>query len=151
MSEAGDEFSAQCHVWAQRKSWLRARQVKGAVRPLEGDAILVLKKPYVDAIIAGEKTLEIRRTRMKAGVRWLASQGMVHGVAEFGAAEVVASDQEWQACMPHHMWDVPKRPYAACTYKHEVRGPVRIAPIPYQRLRGQIGFAKYRPLRAAAP
>ena len=136
---AEDIRAAPHHGYAE---WLAARTEDGVLRPLEGDSILIVKMEYVDALLNGEKTLEIRCRRLKASPRWIASGGTVYGVALFEEGQEIDTDFEWGKLRDQHKWDVRCKPYTR-TCMHAVIDPKRTTPIRYKRRSGQIGMAKF--------
>ena len=57
------------------------RNVLRMAAPQRGDRILVLRPHWLNLILAGEKTLEIRGRNLSAGNYWLGTRGMIHGLA----------------------------------------------------------------------
>ena len=123
--------------------------------PKPGDSIFVLLQPFLDMILDGRKTLEIRSALhgkcMGAKHRFVGMGGFVYGGADFAAGFVVETDEEWRALLPQHHWNTASLPYArTCAYA--ISMPQRIdPPIAYQRKSGQIGMAKFEPVGDAAP
>ena len=56
---------------------------------LPGDRILVLRPHWLNLILAGEKTLEIRGRNLSAGTYWLGARGVIHGLAVLDRKSVV--------------------------------------------------------------
>ena len=111
--------------------------------PRDGDKILVLKQGWLDLILQGEKTLEIRGRRMKGGVRYFASQGFIQGVALFEDSFPITTTDVWLSLAAEHRVDrsspIYKTPFASKV--------VRCVAIPHLRYfhpRGAVGNVIYR-------
>ena len=61
--------------------------------PQPGNRILVLQPHWLNLILAGEKTLEIRGRNHSAGNYWLGTRGMIHGFAIFEPAMLINTAQ----------------------------------------------------------
>jgi len=110
--------------------------------PARGDRILILKQPFLDLILSGVKTLEIRSRRLARQKFFLGCRGHIYGSATVSDAVVVTA-QEWRAMIPLHRWDVAEPPYAR-TWAHTLTQVVRsAAPLPYRHPRGAIGIVLY--------
>lgn len=120
---------------------------------MEGDVIMILKRKWLDLILAGVKTLEVRCMRHRDRVYFLGCEGKVHGRMRVKGAELVADEARWAALRPQHC--VPgRRPYARTWALSIVEVKRLAAPVEYQRQLGQIGTANFRPvtpLAAPAP
>ena len=79
--------------------------------PHPNDRILVLRRSWLELILAGEKTIEIRGTPFKAGRYWLGHKGVVHGVAVLGSPIPITSAEEWNEMRPQHLVDSAELPY----------------------------------------
>ena len=112
--------------------------------PLPGDRILVLRPHWLNLILAGEKTLEIRGRNLSAGKYWLGTRGMIHGLAILEPAILINTLQAWQDLRHRHRVESNELPYKT-TYALPVRRCRRVTtPIPYVHPRGAVGIVKYR-------
>ena len=111
--------------------------------PLPGDRILVLRPHWLNLILAGEKTLEIRGRNLSAGNYWLGTRGMIHGLAVLQPAILIDTAQAWQDLRHRHRVESNELPYKT-TYALPVRRCRRVTPIPYVHPRGAVGIVKYR-------
>ena len=111
--------------------------------PLPGDRILVLRPHWLNLILAGEKTLEIRGRNLSAGNYWLGTRGMIHGCAMLEPAMLINTAQAWQELRHRHRVESNELPYKT-TYALPVRQCRRVTPIPYVHPRGAVGIVKYR-------
>ena len=111
--------------------------------PSPGDRILVLRPHWLNLILAGEKTLEIRGRNLSAGNYWLGTRGMIHGLAVLQPAILIDTAQAWQDLRHRHRVESNELPYKT-TYALPVRRCRRVTPIPYEHPRGAVGIVKYR-------
>ena len=111
--------------------------------PQRGDRILVLRPHWLNLILAGEKTLEIRGRNLSAGNYWLGTRGMIHGFAILEPAMLINTAQAWQELRHRHRVESDELPYKT-TYALPVRRCRRVIPIPYVHPRGAVGIVKYR-------
>ena len=113
--------------------------------PPPWSVILVMKRLAWDAIITGEKTLEIREQRLKSQRYLVGRHGKIWGSLVLEPGRVIQTDEEWRALLPSHCWHVDKRPYKQ-TYAMSL-GKVEsfTTSIGYATKRGQQSIAKYRP------
>ena len=51
-------------------------------RPEPGDRILILKPYWLNLILSGQKSMEIRSRNLKPGQYWLGGRGFVHGYVQ---------------------------------------------------------------------
>ena len=88
--------------------------------PLPGDRILVLRPHWLNLILAGEKTLEIRGRNLSAGNYWLGTRGMIHGLAVLQPAILIDTAQAWQELRHRHRVESDELPYKT-TYALPIR------------------------------
>ena len=120
------------------------RNVLRMAAPQRGDRILVLRPHWLNLILAGEKTLEIRGRNLSAGNYWLGTRGMIHGFAILEPAMLINTAQAWQELRHRHRVESNELPYKT-TYALPVRRCRRVTtPIPYVHPRGAVGIVKYR-------
>ena len=108
--------------------------------------ILVMKRLAWDAIITGEKTLEIREQRLKSQRYLVGRHGQIWGSLVLEPGRVIETDEEWRALLLCHGWHIDKRPYKQ-TYALPIKHVESFTtPLEYAPMKGQRGIAKYRPL-----
>ena len=108
--------------------------------------ILVMKRLDWDAIITGEKTLEIREQRLKSQRYLVGRHGQIWGSFVLEPGRVIETDEEWRALLLCHGWHIDKRPYKK-TYALPIKNVESFStPLEYAPMKGQRGIAKYRPL-----
>ena len=113
-------------------------------QPQKGDKILVMKRYWMDLLLRGDKTLEIRNRRLKPGLYFLGHKGQVYGSVVVGEGFRISTAEEWNALRPQHR--VPEK---SLPYKNTFGLPVRrhetlTKTLPYQHPRGAIGLVIYR-------
>ncbi|OLQ08593.1 hypothetical protein AK812_SmicGene7896 [Symbiodinium microadriaticum] len=97
--------------------------------PAPGDRILRLRRAWLDLILSGTKTAEVRRDATTPGGVWLGCGGRVEAFGLLGLPVRVANFAEFQSRFEEHRVDVPALPYGPCTYLWPLTD-VRILPAP---------------------
>ena len=119
--------------------------MQGFRAPANGDRILIFRRPWLDLVLSGAKTVEVRHRSLRPGqTYYLGCQSFIYGAAEIGAVVLVTSAEQWTQLAPQHRWDVPAPPYrrtCAHTLANVVRAPV---PLSYWHPRGAVGVVLYR-------
>ena len=119
--------------------------------PVFGDRVLVLKREWLEMILDGRKSLEIRGARLRHGDCWLGCQGVVYAKARIGQAQPIQTLLEWVKLRAEHCVPSSDLPYKR-TWGLPLRDVSRLRhQAPYERKRGAIGVAKYRPIPALRP
>ena len=104
----------------------------------------MIKQFWMDKILDGHKTLEIRKRRVKQviGKRiWLAASG---SSAIFGSVEVVAwlgplTQSEWDKMRPKHLVPQERPYYGGSTFAYVLQDPQRLPEcISFERKRGAV-------------
>ena len=99
---------------------------------------------WMDLILRGEKTLEIRARRLSKGVYYLGMRGQIYGRVNIGESFEVQDLHEWHMLRPQHRVPSDRLPYAR-TWASEVREVLQMRqPVPYRHPRGAIGIVKFR-------
>ena len=115
-----------------------------APMPAIGDRIMIVKQPWLDHILAGRKTLELRSRASKPGHVWLGMQGRIFGRVKIGASFTMTVE-EFRSREDEHLWPADREPpYARlCGLPMEdiQRLPV---PLDYWRPAAAIGWHVYR-------
>ena len=106
---------------------------------------MVLQRQWLDLVLSGGKTMEVRSRNLGAGVKYyLGHRGRIYGSVVIAEVEEVGSVEHWRALLSFHMWDVADRPYQR-TYAHRLsKVLVACSPVPYQHPRGAVGLVRYR-------
>ena len=113
-------------------------------QPRPGDRILVLKWHWLQLILSGTKTIEIRGVAFKRGRYFLGFKKNVYGCIEFGDPARIATQKQWVAlrhrlCVPTH--EMPYKKTFGCPILRVQR---LSEPVPYYHPKGAIGIVKYR-------
>ena len=110
--------------------------------PQPGDRILVLKKQWLDMILAEEKTMEIRGCNFRPGSYYLGCRGEITGVIELGVGDLLDTEEQWVQLRPRHR--VPgSRPYKK-TWGLPIQRVAKMDNISYHHPRGAIGIVIVR-------
>jgi hypothetical protein len=113
-------------------------------QPQAGDRILVLKQEWLDLILSGDKTLELRCQPLKPGLAFLGHKGVIHGIATLGDAVAIPDLSSYGALAEKHMCLADKLPYKK-TWGLPLLAVRRLtSTVPYVHRRGAIGIVTYR-------
>ena len=113
--------------------------------PHLGAPILVLQERWLENILMGVKTLEIRCQPLKPKWRYLGFRQLVWGRARFGEPLLIESDEDWVNLRDQHLQDRPDRPYKK-TYALPVLEVQCLGPVPYLYRPGQLGTVIFKPV-----
>ena len=114
-------------------------------KPFAGERILILRAEWLERILSGEKTLEIRGARLREGCVWLGCRSNVLGKALLGPAVAIRTEEDWAALRPRHLVANAGLPYKS-TWGLPLHSVVRLrSAVPFLHSRGAIGIVKYRP------
>eukprot|EP00435_Cladocopium_sp_Y103_P025345 s362_g6.t1 len=134
-----DSFFAMANKDAEE-----AAAEQGVLQPKLGDRIMVLRQPWLNAILDGTKTMEVRCRKHRAGRVWLGSGGVIHGRVRI-MDSVQLSEEDFRARAAEHLWpadaEVPyENPWGLLLAEVEKMNP----PLPYWRSPSAIGWNIYR-------
>ena len=119
--------------------------------PKLDDPILVYgEENMLENIMLGTKTLEIRHQSLQPMQRCLAYRGHIYAVASFGPGKRITDVKEWALLEKQHLWHRSTLPYKN-TFAHPIENVRCVGPIPFQREKGQIGTAKFKPISEPSP
>ena len=113
------------------------------LQPKRGDKILIYKKGVIEMILNGQKTLEIRSRRFKAGRYFLGCSSCIHAVAQLGPAIRIDTTADFDRLRPAHLMTTDVLPYNP-TWALTIENAQALS-IPYRHTRGAITIVKYRP------
>ena len=118
---------------------------EGKSAPEVGERVMTLSKPWLQKILSGEKTLELRSCRAKAGFVWLGAGNTIYGSAKIDQCEVLTPER-FLALRPHHGVAGECLPYKKTKTVGLWLSDVRRldTPVPFFRLRGSCGWASVR-------
>ncbi len=121
------------------------RAIEFGSTPRFGERILILREEWLELILDGRKTLEIRGARLREGDVWLGSRCAVSGKARLGPAVPIGTKQEWAALRPRHLVADAALPYKT-TWGLPLQSITRLRDaVPFLHCRGAIGIVKFRP------
>ena len=114
------------------------------VMPRNGDRILVLKQKWLGLVLAGDKTMEVRGKRLRAGVAYFGWKGAIYASATLGDAVEICDIQQWDNLRSQHC--VPER---VLPYKRTFGLPIHnierlVKPLSFRHPKGAVGIVKYR-------
>ena len=116
----------------------------GPMVPKVGQRIMVLRQPWLDYILDGSKTMELRSRRYRMGHAWLGMGGRIYGRVNVVGA-VALTTEELQAREQEHRWpadaDVPYKTTWGLMLADVERLP---EPLSYWRPQHAIGWNVYR-------
>ena len=103
------------------------------------DRILIVKEPWLNRILSGEKNDRGARHALppRPLLRW------TRGEIVLGVAKQVRTEDEWNFLRPRHRVAPATLPYRK-TYALPVVSVQRVAPTPFVHPRGAINIVKYR-------
>ena len=117
---------------------------EGPTVPKVGQRIMVLRQPWLDYILDGSKTMELRGRRYRMGHAWLGMGGSIYGRVNVVGA-VSLTTEEFRAREQEHRWpanaDAPYKTLWGLMLADVVRLP---EPLPYWRPQCAIGWNVYR-------
>ena len=135
----------------QRQTTVYGQVVGGAAppcqlmrrRPMEGDRGMVLRQEWLERILSGQKTVELRGQRARPGHTWLVMGNRVHGSATITRCKQVGL-AEFMELRGEHRVEMESLPYT-CTHALWLSN-VETLPetVPFVKLSGSIGWARIR-------
>lgn len=117
---------------------------------------LIIRQPWLDRILDGQKAWEIRgtNTQIRGSIGLIQSgSGRVVGVVQLVDVQRLSSEA-FHASVAHHTitdWAPQSLPYPTC-YAWVVEDPIRLPePIAYTHPRGAMRWVRFRPPLAVTP
>ena len=111
----------------------------------------MLRPPWLDYVLDGNKTMELRGRKSRNGMVWLGYDSKIYGRADITSA-VSLTAEEFRAREAEHRWpadlEIPYRNPWGLLLENVVKLP---APIPYWRPPCAIGWNVYRAAEADLP
>ena len=112
--------------------------------PRNGDRTLVLKQNWLGLVLAGDKTMEVRGKRLRAGAAYFGWKGTIYASATLGDAVEICDTQQW-----NNLRNQPRVPEQVLPYKRTFGFPIhnieRLSPpVSFRHPKGAIGIVKYR-------
>ena len=112
--------------------------------PRNGDRILVLKQKWLGLVLVGDKTMEVRGKRLKAGVAYVGWKGTIYASATLGDAVEIRDTQQWDSLRDQHRVPGQVLPYKR-TFGLPIHNIERLnPPVSFRHPKGAIGIVKYR-------
>lgn len=115
--------------------------------PRDGERILLVVQPWLDYILQGRKTMEIRSRKLSPGPCLIGKHQMIYGRLMLGESVVLDSMDLWKAHAEKHlcgdalygMYTKPCGTIITCVLR------ILDPPVPFVHPRGAIGWVTYRP------
>ena len=120
-----------------------ARRLEGMAAP--GDRILIVQPCWLQLILSGAKTMEIRGTAYRPGEYLLGDQRQIRAVAQLGTPLRISTPEQWLSLQPQH-----RVMQSGLPYKNTFALPIESArpvsnPVPFRHPRGAVNIVIYRP------
>ena len=107
-----------------------------------GERILVFKWQWLQLLLDGNKTLEIRSLALRKGRYLLGCKGEIFGWAEIGHPMHIENIAQWEALRHRHLVPLEVLPYKK-TYGLPILRVRRMRkPIPFVHPRGAVGIVR---------
>ena len=110
--------------------------------PREGDKILIVKQPWLDLILTGLKTMEIRGRPLRSGWYWIGHGGKIYGRVSLDTAVRVQNKAHWQALRSMHCVEA-EEPIYKKSFGLPIVEAERLPSIPYKMKKGAIGIVRF--------
>ena len=112
--------------------------------------VLILGEKWLDPILKGEKTVELRKTRVtsEAGPEqmFLGCGATIYGRCCLSPPLNITTEEQFQALKHQHCWDSPDLPYKLPFVAHGISHVQKLQPLDFTKLVGCQGRSLYRPL-----
>lgn len=117
---------------------------EGEQPPRIGDRVMVVQDQWLELILDGKKTMEIRGCKYRAGFVWLSSKGCVYGSVTI-TSSIDLTAAEFRARSTEHLWPENRaQPYKRLCGLLLVGARRLAAPVPYWRPPAAIGWNIFR-------
>ena len=114
------------------------------MQPRDGDRILVLKQNWLALVLDGDKTMEVRGQRLKAGAAYFGWKGAIYASATLGDAVAIRDVQHWDRLRSQHRIPGNVMPYKR-VFGLPIQSVKRVSPpIPFLHPKGAVGIVKFR-------
>ena len=108
-----------------------------------GDRILIVRPCWMDLIVSGDKTLEIRGVAYRPGKYLLGYRQQILAVAHLGNPFRITTTEQWLALRSQHGVMLDDPPYKR-TFALPILSAHRVSAIPFHHPRGAINLVLYR-------
>ena len=104
----------------------------------------MLKQNWLALVLAGNKTMEVRGKKLRAGTCFFGWKGGIYASATLGDAIEIPDAQQWESLRHLHRDPALVRPYTR-TFGLPIHNIERFnPPIPFHHPKGAIGIVKFR-------
>ena len=149
-SDSSADAAAVPAAVLQRRGHIEEADVRQAMEedehalPRVGARIMVVRDPWLQMILSGEKTMEIRGTKCRTGLVWVGSRGFVHGSVTI-TQSIEMTAEEFAARRSEHHWPEGRAlPYERLCGLLLTDPKMLQAPIEYGRPPAAIGWNIFR-------
>ena len=112
--------------------------------PRAGDKILILKQPWLNLILSGQKKIEVRGAPFRAGKYFLGHKRIVYGQVEIGEPRAISTMGDSKALELLHLVSLPALPYKR-TFGLPILSVKKMSKrLPYVHPKGAVAVVKYR-------
>ena len=108
-----------------------------------GDRVLIVKPHWLQLILSGEKSMEIRGTAYRPGKYLLGHRGHILAVAHLGTPIRISTTEQWLTLQPQHRVMQNDLPYKN-TFGLPIESACPVSPVPFRHPRGAVNIVKYR-------
>ena len=116
--------------------------------------ILLLTEAWMTLILAGKKTLELRKAKISSGndpeVYYLAAGKTILARCVISPGVKIENQEDFDMLKGGHQWDKPDPPYTFPFVAHALSRVQKLKALDFERLLGTQGRALYRPVGFAA-
>ena len=105
---------------------------------------MIVKPCWMQHILSGEKTIEVRGKAYRPGKYLLGYQQQIFAVAYLGRPFRIATSEQRLPLWPQHRIMLDDRPYKR-TYGLPILSAHPVSAIPFHHPRGAINIVRYRP------
>ena len=108
--------------------------------------MLHFQRHWLDLVLDGTKTAELRRDRTTSGCAWMGCGGRVWGRIRIGDAARLSSMEELRATRGQHRVEATELPYGARTYLWPLSGLYILPePVPFHSRPGPVTWLPFAP------
>ena len=123
---------------------MQEEEEKQQQRPQVGDRVIVLKEPWLQLILEGKKTMELRGCKARPGFVWVAMKGNVYGSVIISRSVELSAEAFRARAAEHHWpqeWALPYERLCGLLLADAKPLP---SPVPYWRPPAAIGWNVFR-------
>ena len=112
--------------------------------------ILMFSQEWLDLILSGKKTIELRKARISCSNQYesyyMGFGNVIYGRCMVAPGVKIENDEDFSMLKDGHLWTNPQLPYSFPFFAHGLSKVQRLKPLEFEKLFGTQGRALYRPL-----